>query len=267
MEKTEQQKRAQRIADALPNLSEGQIIWIEDMISQFSRPFEYTANLASDLITDRFLVDFGDTLRVHHCFSKQAFTKDKFEYVFERVSNLCGIPAIMAPKNNPGYDILVANQKISLKTEAAANLNLEKIHISKFMELGKPIWTDNPGDLIGLRVLFLDRVAACDRIITLRAMSKAGSEWYYELVEIPKQLLEKAITGDLKMMVNSRQVGAKPGYCFVRDDLGNTLFELYFDGGSERKLRIQKLLKTNCIIHATWSFSLEDILGGGNAVQ
>lgn len=245
----EQEQRIRRIAEALPRLSEGQALWVDDMISQFARPHNFVRNIGSDIVTERFLKDFGDTLRVHHCFSKQAFTKDKFEYVFERVSLLCGVPAKLAARGNPGYDIIVAGQKLSLKTEASEDIKADKIHISKFMELGKPVWTDNPEDLVGLRQVFLDRVAECDRMFTLRVLSKLPQKWHYELVEIPKSLLESVATGRLEMRTASKQKGAIPGYCFVTDKSGRLIFELYFDGGSERKLRVQKLLKSSCIVH------------------
>ncbi|KUG09214.1 hypothetical protein ASU33_20850 [Solirubrum puertoriconensis] len=264
MSASEQEQRIRRIADALPKLSEGQALWVEDMLMQFARPHSFKANPHSDIITQRFLYDFGDTLRVHHCFSKQAFTKDKFEYVFERIALLCGLPAKLATKGNPGFDIIVAGQKLSLKTEAHEGINADKIHISKFMELGKPKWTNDPADLIGLRQVFLDRVNECDRVFTLRVLSKLPNKWHYELVEIPKALLLSAATGQLEMKTKSKQTGALPGYCYVKDARGHLLFELYFDGGSERKLRVQKLLKSSCVVHATWVFSTEDVLSDDN---
>lgn len=259
MANNDQEQRVKRIADALPQLSEGQALWVDEMILQFARPHSFNRNRDSDL-TDCFVKDFGDTLRVHHCFSKEAFSKDKFEYVFERVSNLCGVQAKLAGKGNPGFDITVGGQKLSLKTEAHEGINPDKIHISKFMELGKPVWTNNPDDLIGLRQAFLDRVNEADRIFTLRALSKVPQRWYYELVEIPKELFLASSTGVLEMKTNSKQVGALPGYCYVTDRAGRLVYQLYFDGGSERKLQVKHLLKSHCIVHATWMFATEDVL-------
>ena len=64
----------------------------------------------------------GDSLRIHHCFSKEPLSKDRFEYAFERASNLCGIDATLAPKGNPGHDITINHQRFSLKTEAAVGI-------------------------------------------------------------------------------------------------------------------------------------------------
>jgi len=63
----------------------------------------------------------------------------------------------------------------------------------------------------------------------------------------------KAIDGELKMMADSKQY-PKPGYCYVRKKTGESIFELYFDGGSERKLQIKNLNKSYCSVHATWEF-------------
>jgi type II restriction enzyme len=120
------------------------------------------------------------------------------------------------------------------------------------MELGKGQWNDNPDDLEGLRQQFLFHMQSYDRILVLRALEKAP-QWKYELVEIPKDLLSRARYGRLEMRLHSRQV-PKPGYCFVDDESGQNLFNLYFDGGTERKLQIKNLRKERCRVHATWEF-------------
>ena len=121
------------------------------------------------------------------------------------------------------------------------------------MELGGGNWGDLPSDLEGLRQQFLDNLSNFERILTLRALKK-NNPFAYELVEIPKALLEKAAFGILEMKLESRQF-PKPGYCHVRDD-NSLLYSLYFDGGGERKLQIKSLRKDLCVVHATWKFAL-----------
>ena len=55
------------------------------------------------------------------------------------------------------------------------------------------------------------------------------------------------------MMTGSRQ-NPKPGYCKVIDGEG-LVYQLYFDGGSERKLQVQKLRREVCTVHAEWKFT------------
>lgn len=187
-------------------------------------------------------------------FSAEPFTKDKFEYALERVCNLCEIPAIRAPRGNPGHDLTIGGTAFSLKTQADAAIQSDYIHISKFMELGKGHWGDKVEDLFGLRERFFKHMHSYERILTLRRLRKSGFH-VYELVEIPKTLLLEAASGEFRMMSDSPQF-PKPGYCAVRDSSGKLKYELYFDGGTERKLQIRKLDKALCMVHATWTFDI-----------
>jgi len=165
---------------------------------------------------------------------------------------------VKAPPGNPGHDIKIDDVPFSLKTQADKNIREDLIWISKFMEMGKGEWTDKPAQLIGLRQLFLDHMKQYDGILTLRCLKKKPF-WKYELVEIPKSLLQKSLTGKLEMMTGSVQ-NPKPGYCRVFDKFGELLFNLYFDGGSERKLQVKDLLKKHCTVHATWQFPNQTVV-------
>jgi hypothetical protein len=92
-----------------------------------------------------------------------------------------------------------------------------------------------------------------ERIFTLRCLSSDSTKIRYELVEIPKSLLLEAKNCELEVCKNSKQ-NPKPGYGYIRDADGNIKFELYFDGGTERKLQIKHLRKDLCKVHATWIF-------------
>ena len=241
------------IAQVIEGLTNGQLDWVNQVVVQFGKWHEFTRLKSSDIVSEGTLQDFGDALRVHHCFSSEAFSKDKFEYVLERVSNLNGLNAGLAPKGNPGHDIVIEGVKFSLKTEAAKTVKLGSLHISKFMELGRGEWSDNEDDLIGLRQRFFDHLCQYSRILTLRKLPTKLGSWSYELVEIPKDLLLEAKAGKLEMRFNSKQM-PKPGYCYVKGADSEDKFQLYFDGGTERKLQIKKLSKQYCVVHATWNF-------------
>lgn len=239
------------LVGTIPELTAGQLHWIQRVVSVFEAEHDF-ALTKSDLFDEQTLQNFGDAMRVHHSFSAEPFSKDKFEYVFVKVLNMSGHKAALAKKGNPGHDATVDGVCLSLKTQADKSIKADTIWISKFMELGKGHWTDKLADLKGLREQFLKHLGHYDRILTLRAIAK-GPKWKYELVEIPKALLEKAKSGTLEMMADSKQL-PKPGYCYVRTKKGETLYELYFDGGSERKLQIKSLAKSQCSIHASWEF-------------
>ena len=235
----------------MPELTLGQLHWIQRVVSVFREEHRFTI-YRSDLFDEDILRNFGEAMRVHHSFSAEPFSKDKFEYVLATVLKLSGRKAHLAPKGNPGHDATIDGVRISLKTQADKGIREHQLWISKFMELGKGQWNDNPDDLEGLCQQFLSHMQGYDRILILRALEKAP-RWKYELVEIPKDLLGRARSGRLEMKLHSRQI-PKPGYCYVDDESGRKLFDLYFDGGTERKLQIKNLRKELCYVHAVWEF-------------
>ncbi len=208
---------------------------------------------SSDIVSECVLEGFADVLRIHHALSTEALTKDKFEYALLRILNDCDVPAFLSDKCNPGHDITIRHERFSLKTQANRNIARSYLHISKFMELGKGAWAAE-SDLSGLREQFFRHVEGYDRVLQLRRIGFSDKFQEYELVEIPKALLLRAKDGELRMVMDSRQ-NPKPGYCTVRSEDGNILFELYFDGGTERKLQIKRLDKGQCIVHGWWKFS------------
>ena len=247
------QERLKHLANVLSKLTDGQVRWIESIVGQFNREYSFTRLESSDLVTSDFLQDFGDGLRIHHCFSKESFSKDKFEYLIENILTWQGIEAQLANEGNPGHDITIKGERFSLKTQADRQIKKNQIHITKFMELGKGKWHADEKDLIGLRKQFFKHMKVYGRILSLRNLLKSPNNWHYELVEIPKTLLLEAKKGTLEMRHNSKQI-PKPGYCHVYDKAGNIKFQLYFNGGGERKLQIKKLDKNLCLVHAEWSF-------------
>lgn len=249
---TDQKLRiVEELVSKIPTLTAGQLYWLERVVNVFESA-HYYAIANSDLFDIQTLENFGDAMRIHHSFSAEPFSKDKFEYAVTRVLTMSGHQASLARKGSPGHDATVDGVRLSLKTQADSAIREDRIWISKFMELGKGKWGDDPRDLKGLRQQFLEHLKNYDRVLSLRALHKAP-RWRYELVEIPKGILEMARDGELEMMVASKQF-PKPGYCYVRNERGELMYELYFDAGGERKLQVKNLWKKFCSVHATWEF-------------
>jgi restriction endonuclease SmaI-like protein len=241
------------VQNDLSSLTPSQHEWVDSVVGQFKLPHTFWRDPMSQWMTEQVVERLGDAMRIHHAFSRQALSKDRFEYAFERALTLSGIPSRLEDRRtNPGHDITVAGVPISLKTEAAANIKLNEIHVSKWMELGKGEW-----DLALLRDRFLDHCTRYDHILTLRCIArvpKADPTFFkYELVEIPKALMLEAKHCHLEVMTNSKQ-NPQPGYGYIHEPNGLRKFSLYFDGGSERKLQIKHLRKDLCQVHATWEF-------------
>jgi hypothetical protein len=250
----ERESHLRNLYESLTELTDGQLGWVQTVVEQFHKPASFERSPDSDLITDCVLQDFGDALRIHHCFSREAFTKDKFEYALERVLNLCEIPATLASRGNPGHDITIHGLPFSLKTQANKGISHRFLHISKFMELGRGKWTDQEEDFRGLREQFFRHLEAYERILSLRRLRRTRTyTWHYELVEIPKSLLLESRNAVLRIMHQSQQF-PKPAYYDVTDATGESKFQLYFDAGGERKLQIKGLKKIYCRVHAEWRF-------------
>lgn len=256
MTTSEIMERVDRLAVALRELTDQQLRLVETVVTQFRRPFiKIERRQKSDIVDARLLRDFGDVLRIHHCFSKEALSKDRFEYALEKTLILSGKSAsLAASRTNRGHDITIEGVPWSLKTQADKGIKEGELHISKFMELGKGKWPASAAGLGRLREMFLRHMDSYERIFTLRCLSKDPTCWRYELVEIPKALLREAGQGKLEIQRKTKQE-TRPGYCRVRDAEGHLKFELYFDAGSERKLQVRHLRKDLCTVHAQWEFA------------
>jgi type II restriction enzyme len=237
------------IVEALRRLTPAQQQWVKATILAFGALRQFWRATDSDIVTQAVLDNFGDRLMSHHAGSRQALSKDRFEFALEAVLNDSGIPArLVKSRTNRGHDLTIADTPVSLKTEAAANIKDDSIHVSKWMELGKGEWK-----LPLLRKMFLEHMRSYERIFTLRCLDADPAHVSYELVEIPKALMLEASNCQLEVREDSRQ-NPKPGYGYVRGAAGQLKYVLYFDGGTERKLQIKSLRKDLCKVHATWVF-------------
>jgi transcriptional regulator with XRE-family HTH domain len=235
--------------EALRRLTPVQRRWVKSAVHAFGAACQFERAPDSDVVTDAVLASLGDRLLSHHAGSRQALSKDRFEFKFETALNAAGIPAqLVKSRTNRGHDISIRGVPVSLKTEAAASIKDGYIHVSKWMELGRGEWK-----LPLLRDLFLEHLQSYDRVFTLRRLKDDGAKIRYELVEIPKELLLEAKDCVLEACAGSKQ-NPQPGYGHVKDEEGRLKYSLYFDGGTERKLQIKHLRKDLCKVHATWTF-------------
>lgn len=242
----------------LEALRPSQMSRLERILDAWLEGAQYTAHPDSDFATEEFCAEFGDILREHHNSSGEAFSKDKFEFGLRRALAVSGHDAQMAPPGNPGEDLIVDGAGWSCKTEAHAQIKVDRLHISKFMELGRGEWI-TVQDIEALRERMFSHMRAYDRILVLRKIrgtvdSTGETAYIYEIVEIPKSLLLRSRDFAISIKDQSRQ-NPKPAVCVVTDRTGNRIFQLYFDGGTERKLQIQHIRKDVCVVHATWSFT------------
>jgi type II restriction enzyme len=249
------------LAAAIDGLTHHQREFVGRIVGALTTPVAAWRNPRSDVATEQFVELMSDVLRGHHISSSKALGKEHFEHALAGILVELKHDAELSPMTFAGADLKVDGIPWSLKTQADMAIKDDLIHVSKFMELGKGRWEDE-GDLAALRDRMLVHMKGYQRIFTLRHLSGARSrretgEHHYELVEIPKALLEEASGRRCVMTLKSSQT-PKPGTCTVRRKDGTVAFELYFDGGTERKLQVRKLRKDLCVLHATWRFHTPD---------
>lgn len=246
------------LAAMLRGLAPDQTEWLARLAAILSSPTEQYRLPTSDVLPDdRAARMFGDTLKVHHgLFAAEPFRRERFEYALERVTSAAGRQVVPnTSRTRQGYDMRVDGERWSLKTQANSAIKPNVLWVSKWMELGQGEWTNRDRDLVGLRDAFLRHMDDYDRIFMLRCLTpNSRTSLQYELLEIPKELMLRCTEGTLEMMHSSRQM-PKPGRCYVRDGIG-ACYELYFDGGTERKLQVTNLRKDLCVTHATWRFNI-----------
>ena len=96
------------VVKAFPALTSNQQDWLMAAVRQFQRPHTFWRHPESDWITEKVLQGLGDGLRLHHAFSRQSLTKDKFEFAFEAALKRGGFTAeLTKSRTNPGRDILI----------------------------------------------------------------------------------------------------------------------------------------------------------------
>lgn len=127
------------VTSTLPELTLGQLHWLEKVVSIFRTDMVCHSD-EEPPFTEGLVRNLGDAIRIHHCFSAEPFSKDKFEYVLVEVAQLSGMSASLAPKGIPGHDVTIDSERFSLKTQADKSVQEDKILISKYMELGKGKW-------------------------------------------------------------------------------------------------------------------------------
>lgn len=126
------EKEIGEIIDALRRLTPVQQQWIKATILAFGVRRKFWRAPDSDVVTQTVLDNLSDRLLSHHAGSRQALSKDRFEFAFEAALNDSGIPALLVKsRTHRGHDLTIAGTPVSLKTEAAANIREDSIHINK----------------------------------------------------------------------------------------------------------------------------------------
>lgn len=85
----EMNARLEELLSILQDLNEAQLTEIEKVARQFTAPYIKLERLnTSEIVNNCLLINFGDALRLHHCFTREPLTKGRFEFALENTVGL-----------------------------------------------------------------------------------------------------------------------------------------------------------------------------------
>lgn len=217
--------------------------YLDELLNAMRGPCDESFPSASPIVSETFAKEFRATLLIHHYFLKSPLATNSFEAAFVRAASAAGLGVNKAPEGQRFWDVEVEGKKISLKSTAASNLRLGKLHISKLCEAA---WIQDMRRADQreqeTKHLFSEYTGIVDSIIQLR-LFKASA--HYELVEIPTSMLA--------------QVGDVPRSEFAPDgpSIGIPVgknppdFTLKLDR-SDAKITLANINKNECSVLANW---------------
>lgn len=167
------------------------------------------------------------------------------------------IPAHCFAANHAGADVRVGEETWSLKTQGDKNLKPEFLTIHKFMEAGRGN-IDTHSDRIRLIYMFRQHASQYERLFVLRcygATTDSGGIPAYELVEVPLSLFTECPSGPVRLSETSDRQPQPFLLNVPQQGTDSRAYQFYFNGGSERKVRINYLEAALCTTHLRWHFS------------
>lgn len=208
--------------------------------------------LASGTFSEDFVFQIRNLIRSHHLIYPQVppqgiYFEALVEHAF-RLTRTAYTPVEPTSRNQPTHDLLVANARISLKTETGTSTDPDDIHITKLCTTEREPWT--PTVLIA-RVM--EHLSRYDIILMLRAVWELPV-LHYQLLEIPVDILRLIGTANLQ------PTGRRPGRRSLGADVsrsGEVVFHVHFDG-SDGKCSLRGLRIQDCVMLAAWDLHIQD---------
>lgn len=257
---SEENAALQQLIQVVTNLDPVQVELLTEVATVMMRRVEETINPGSDLVTPRFAANFRNRLLIHHATNESKLTKKAFEYAFKGACEADGKTGFITLSDTfSGADVTIDGVRFSLKTEASKNIEAEQIVISKFTEAQ---WIQKEVELADLtkRKKTLDELAGeaanripahlnnYDRILVLRAIELPAARLRYEIVEIPRRLLQRVAFLTVADFTPLTKGGGTSAKATVD---GKPAFTLRLDG-SDGKITIAGLQIAFCTRHASW---------------
>lgn len=220
-----------------------------ELIGALRRTYDEVINPQSDLMTPEFVQEIRSRLLTQHYFIGSPLTTETFDAAFIAACDKAGRKVNFDPgATSRFWDTEVDGEKVSLKSSKAKGLRDSTLHISKLTEAA---WiqdcrtaTKRHEYTMELFKLYLNTV---DRMYQLRYFVAKAK---YELVEIPMGLLANVLTVPVaEFNADGPTIGIPVGQ--KPPDLVLVLDR------SDAKITLRHILKSRCIVHATWTLETE----------
>lgn len=242
------------VVSTLQQLTPTQVDVVKAIIDRFADE-QVSEHCRDDFLTREAFEYFSMRLAAHHAYSSSVLKKENFEHILEQSFIRAGIPAARADSmTEGGADLKAGNVTLSLKTEAAKNLKLDSITISKLMEAAWIKGITSTEDIPErIATMVVPHFANYDQIFILRSYpdKERPDAIRYDLREIPKAVL--SLVSDLQPEDFSPLTRTRTTSAEVKMD-GRRAFKFRLDG-SDDKLTINYLDVGLCPLHAWWSLA------------
>ena len=219
-----------------------------------SRPVAVRYLVETDIMPPAAVEALAVQAKLHHASSSRALAKDACEEAILSAVLGSGLDARLARKNNPGHDMVIAGQLVSVKTQGDQTISDNLVKIHKRMEAGRGDWPTTVEGFEELKLQVADHLSRYDRIIMVRRLKRPRGH-RYEVLEVPIPLLLEAVTSPV---VISRSTKGNTPYArepsasvFSTSATGRKRFKMQFDGGGERKIAAS-VDKRLCTVIATF---------------
>ncbi len=203
------------------------------------------------IFEEGFLIAIKTLVNVHHSIYPHVPPQGiYFEALVEQAFNRARKPYTIIEgggRNFAGHDLLVEDQRISLKTETGKGTNPDLISITKLCTTEREPW-----DAATLIQRVLAHLSRYDIILMLRAIWRLPLV-HYQLLEIPVDSLRLIETAELQ------GVGKRTGRQSLGADVllaGQVIFHVHFDG-SDGKCQVRNLRVSNCVMLQEWDVKID----------
>ena len=203
-------------------------------------------NSETELFTEQFCLTARSLIERHHTIYPWLPPQGIFfEALVQQAFRQSGWPeaqVVATTPNSPQHDLLIGDQRLSIKTETGKGTKVSLISITKLCTTEREPWDS---DTLVRRTM--EHLSRYDRMLILRAIWRHGLI-HYQLLEVPLPLL--------RLIVNlvATPVGNRSGRQSLGGDVNDqneTVFHIHFDG-ADGKCQVRNLLVSRCRMLLEW---------------